>query len=277
MYPTLLSIGRLRVSSFGVFLAAAFIVATVIVHLELRRKRERTEGVWPAAGATMIAGLLGARLYYAVLHWQTTIAQPWAALTARGGLVWYGGFLGGTLAVIFYVRRAKIGARVLSDVLAPALALSYAVGRIGCFLVGDDYGLPSAVPWAIKFTEGSPPSTAYILRTHFGVPIQPGISDDTVLAVHPTQLYEASAMVIVFALLWAVRRRRWPDGAMFSLYLMLAGLERVLVEILRVKDDRFFGSVTVAQCVGLASVITGVVLGAWWLKKDRGGFDELSD
>ena len=141
---------------------------------------------------------------------------------------------------------------------APALAVGYAIGRLGCFLVGDDYGRPTDLPWGIAFPDGAPPSTAENLRRMFGVEIPPGVSGDTVLAVHPTQLYEIAMSLIIFAIIWRLRDRMHVPGALFSVYIALAGVERFIVEFFRAKDDRFFGILTVAQLISLALVAAGV-------------------
>jgi phosphatidylglycerol:prolipoprotein diacylglycerol transferase len=147
--------------------------------------------------------------------------------------------------------------------LAPALALGYAIGRVGCFLVGDDYGRPTSSPVGIAFPEGAPPSTAGNLRQSFGVSIPDSIPDSTVLEVHPTQLYEVGLSLLIFAVLWRMRGRR-PVGRVFSLWLVLAGLERFAVEFFRAKDDRFIGALTLAQVfsVGL------VAFGFWLMSRD---------
>ena len=146
---------------------------------------------------------------------------------------------------------------------APALAAAYALGRVGCFLVNDDYGGPTNLPWAVKFPEGLPPSTAGNLHHLFGVAV-PLEWILTVLAVHPTQLYEVAAMLVAFAVLWALRKRGRPIGWLFGLYLVFAGVERFLVEIVRAKDDRFLGPVTLAQFTSVIVLLIGVVLLARW-------------
>jgi phosphatidylglycerol:prolipoprotein diacylglycerol transferase len=148
------------------------------------------------------------------------------------------------------------------EITAPALAAAYALGRIGCFLVGDDYGVPSSLPWAVQFPQGIPPTTAGNLARDFHVAIPAGVSPETVLAVHPTQLYETLAMVGVFMVLWRLRGHRHGTGWLFGIYLMLAGTERFLVEFIRAKEDRLFGGVSLAQLTALAIVLTGAVVTA---------------
>ena len=180
-------------------------------------------------------------------------------LFSRAGLVWYGGFIGGAIGVSLAIHRRKAPIPVLADVCAPALALAYAVGRMGCFLVGDDYGRPTDSWVGIAFPNGSPPSTAGNLRRMFGVSIPESVPDTAVLAVHPTQLYEIGMSLLIFAILWRLRRKPWKAGRLFSLWLALAGVERLIVEFFRAKDDRFFGFLTLAQLISIGLI----VFGAW--------------
>ncbi len=160
--------------------------------------------------------------------------------------------------------------RFTLDLTAPALAVGYALGRVGCFLVQDDYGLPTSLPWGLRFPEGLPPSTAAYLNAQFGVPIPPGMSPAEVLAVHPTQLYEAALMLFVFWLLWRLRAHEHARGWLFGVYAVCAGLERFAIEFLRAKDDRFFGPFTLAQGVSLAIAVAGVaLLVAWWTRGEE--------
>ena len=144
--------------------------------------------------------IAGAKIYYAILF------RDWHLLFDRAGLVWYGGFIGGVLAVSILFWRKGVDYFTAVDGAAPALAIGYALGRIGCFLVGDDYGRPTNSWVGIAFPKGSPPTTAESLR-QFGVHVDPSIPADQVLRVHPTQIYEsAAAFVIAFILLAAARR-----------------------------------------------------------------------
>ena len=174
-------------------------------------------------------------------------------------MVWYGGFIGGVLAVLLNSWRLRVPARWTMQVMAPALAAGYALGRIGCFLVGDDYGGPTTLPWAVSFPDGKPPSTAGNLAA-FGVRVPAGLDPDTLLAVHPTQLYEVGLMFLAFMLLWNLRKKPWGTGAIFGVYLMLAGVERFCIEILRAKDDRFLAGFTLAQLTSVIVALVGIVV-----------------
>lgn len=253
VYPLVFRIGSFEVTGFGIMMMFAFLVAGWIIGLELRRYRLNENYAGDMVVAAVIGGIVGAKLWYVVL------TQDPGALLSRGGLVWYGGFLGGVAAVLLNGWRLGVPARWTMQVTGPALAASYAVGRIGCLLVGDDYGGPSSLPWAMKFPQGMPPSTVANLQ-HFGVRVPEGLDPATVLAVHPTQVYETLMMTLAFAFLWSIRRRMGGTGWLFGAYLVLAGTERFLVEILRAKDDRFLGPFTVAQLTSILVVVAGAVV-----------------
>jgi phosphatidylglycerol---prolipoprotein diacylglyceryl transferase len=257
MFPVLFKIGGFTVTSFGVMMALAFIVAGVITARELKRRGQDPEHAWDLAGYAAIFGILGAKFYYLILHWPETVADPTHALLSRSGLVWYGGFILAALAVIFRVSRLKLPVLTVADAAGPGLALGYAVGRIGCFLVGDDYGGPTRLPWGVAFPNGAPPSTAGNLRA-FGVRVPAGVPDGTVMTVHPTQLYETGLSLAIFLVLWRLRHRFVTPGAMWFTWLALAGVERFVVEIFRAKDDRFLGVFSVAQLISILVVLTGV-------------------
>ena len=256
MHPEIFRIGDFVVSSFGLMLVVSFVGA----YLQLRWGLHRLDAGDDEDAATLVfaagfAGIVGAKVYYALLH------GDWRLLFDRSGLVWYGGFLLAAAALIWTVRRRRLPVWRSVDAMALALALGYALGRIGCFLVGDDYGVPTDRPWGVVFPEGAaPPSSAGALRRQFGVEVPPEIPDSQLLAVHPTQLYESAAALAIWALgLWILRRRP-ASGVTGSAVLALLGVERFLVEFLRAKDDRVFGALTVAQAISVAVVLAAVAL-----------------
>ncbi|HEU0302219.1 MAG TPA: prolipoprotein diacylglyceryl transferase [Longimicrobium sp.] len=266
MYPILFKIGSFTVTSFGASIALAFLAAAWLAARGLKREGENPEHAWDLAGWAAICGILGAKFYYLILHFNETALDPWGALLSRSGLVWYGGFIGGALGVLFRLWQLKLPVWKFADVIAPALALGYAIGRLGCFLVGDDYGGPSDAPWAVAFPQGAPPSTAGSLRA-FGVDVPASIPDGTVMAVHPTQLYEVGMTLIILAILIRLRPRLAAvPGQLFLVWLCLAGVERFIVEIFRAKDDRFLGVFSVAQLISLLMIATGI---AFWFALQR--------
>jgi phosphatidylglycerol:prolipoprotein diacylglycerol transferase len=247
-----------ELTGYGLMMMVAFLMAGWLVALELRRRKLAEDYSADMVAAAVIGGIIGAKLWYVAL------TRDPGALFERGGFVWYGGFLGGTLAVILNGWRLRVPLRWTMQLVAPALAAAYALGRVGCFLVNDDYGRPSTLPWAVKFPEGLPPSTAGNMQHLFGIPVPPGTPPGTVLAVHPTQLYEVALMLGAFFVLWAWRRRERPVGWLFGLYLVFAGVERFLVEIVRAKDDRLLGPFTLAQLTSVILVAVGIyILNAW--------------
>ncbi|MGZ8397670.1 MAG: prolipoprotein diacylglyceryl transferase [Gemmatimonadales bacterium] len=255
VHPFIFHLGPLEITGYGIMLMVAFLMGGWLIARQLREAGLKQDYAADMVAAAVIGGIIGAKVWYVALT-----GDP-GALLSRGGLVWYGGFIGGALAVILNSWRLGVPLRWTMQLGAPALAAAYALGRVGCFLVNDDYGRPTDLPWGVKFPEGLPPSTAGNLKNLFGVPVPEGLDPATVLAVHPTQLYEVAAMLVAFAVLWRLRKSGRPLGWLFGLYLVFAGIERFLVEILRAKDDRFLGPFTLAQltsaiivCIGLALI-----------------------
>jgi len=253
MYPTLVKFGSFEITTFGLMMFFAFVAAGWILTREFARYGLDPEVPSSMLVAAAIGGILGAKIYYAILF------RDVGLLWSRSGLVWYGGLIGGTLACMLVIRSKRVDSLLAVDAAAPGLALGYAVGRIGCFLVGDDYGRPTDGPLGVAFPRGAPPTTAASLRD-FGVRLDPNIPDETLLRVHPTQLYETAGSLVIFAILMLVARRPHRRGAVFALFLILAAIERFLVEILRAKDDRFFGPFTVAQGISGLIFVAGVTL-----------------
>ncbi len=251
VYPFNIQLGPLEVTGYGIMMMAAFLMGGWLIALELERRSLNKEYSSDIIIAALIGGILGARLWYMALHGGT--------LFSRGGLVWYGGFLGGVTAVLINGWRLKVPVRWTMQIMAPALAAAYALGRVGCFLVGDDYGRPTTLPWAVAFPEGLPPTTAGNLAA-FGVALPPGTDPSTLLAVHPTQLYEVTLMFLAFTMLWKLRKMDWGTGALFGIYLMMAGVERFLVEVVRAKDDRFFAGFTAAQLTSVVLLLVGIAV-----------------
>jgi phosphatidylglycerol:prolipoprotein diacylglycerol transferase len=259
VYPLVFQLGPLEITGYGLMMMVAFLMGGWLVALELKRRGMTEDYAADSVAAAVIGGIVGAKLWY------VAVTQDTGALFSRGGLVWYGGFLGGAAAVILNGWRLGVPLRWTMQLVTPALPAAYALGRVGCFLVNDDYGRPTDLPWGMKFPQGLPPSTASSMEQLFGIPVPPGTDPSTVLAVHPTQIYETVIMLAAFMLLWSLRKGGWPIGWLFGLYLVIAGVERFLIEILRAKDDRFLGPFTLAQ---LTSVVL-VAVGIWLMLKLR--------
>ena len=261
MYPTLIRIGTFEITTFGLMMFAAFVVGGWVLARECKRYGLSEDLASSIVMAAAIGGIVGAKIYYAILF------RDWHLLFDRAGLVWYGGLTGGTVAASILLLRRGVDYLTAADAGAPALAIGYCLGRIGCFLVGDDYGAPTNSWVGIAFPRGSPPTTAESLR-QFGVHVDPSIPPDQILRVHPTQLYESASALLMFFLLTALARLPHRKGRIFALFLLLMGIERFLVEIVRAKDDRFLGPFTVAQLISVLLVGVGLWLLTGRLKQN---------
>ena len=242
MFPELFRIGDFAVSTFGVMLAIAFIVGTKICAVRLGEEGEDPEQAWNLLLWMMIGGILGSKLYFAVDVALRTGESFWALLFNRAGITFYGGLMGGTLLGVIGTKVHRLPTKKVADCVAVTLAVGQALGRVGCFLVGDDYGAPSDVPWAIAFPKGAPP---------------------TLDPVHPTMLYEMVWLLLVAGLLW---RRRHVSPFLFGEYLALNGLGRSIIEIWRINPVVAFG-LTEPQIIGISLVVLGT--GGWLYYRSR--------
>ena len=251
-------LGPIPISGFGLAVMAGFVIGGIVGVRELARRGYDSSAVEPIVGAAIIGFLIGAKIYYALL-----VGDASFLVRPEGFVVW-GGFVGAVAAGMLMARWKGMPIMRISDVAGPGIAAGYAVGRTGCWAVGDDYGRPWDSRLAVAFPEGVPPSTVANLQ-RFGVEAPPGSSPDTVLAVHPTQIYETALGFVMFLILWRWRGHRHAEGWLFGVYLILAGLERFGIEFLRAKDDRFFGGLTLAQIIAIGMIAAGVVwAGARW-------------
>jgi phosphatidylglycerol:prolipoprotein diacylglycerol transferase len=205
----------------------------------LRREARRAnlpDAVVDVGIAGVIGGLIGAKLLWTFEH---AGEEPvLRLLTSRGGMSWFGGFAGGLVAGTAFMWRARLPLVPVLAAAAPGLAAGHAIGRIGCLLVGDDYGRPSDLPWAIAFPEGLPP---------------------TVVPVHPTQIYEAIPLFVLAVVLTRLRAAGVADRRVLGVYLLLAGLLRFGIEFLRV-NERVFAGLSVAHLASVAVTLAGLVL-----------------
>ncbi|HXF94481.1 MAG TPA: prolipoprotein diacylglyceryl transferase [Gemmatimonadales bacterium] len=257
VYPFALQLGPLSLTGYGLMMMVAFLMAGWAIQLDLRRRGMGEDYAADVVVGAVIGGLVGAKLWYVAL------AGDLSSLFQRGGFVWYGGFLGGAAGVLTAGYLKRVPARLTMDLCAAPLALGYALGRVGCFLVNDDYGVPTTLPWAMKFPQGLPPTTVTHL-SQMGASFPPGTDPAQVVAVHPTQIYETLLMFLAFTWLWRHRAHRHGTGWLFGCYLVLAGAERFLIEFVRAKDDRLLGSFTLAQATSIGLVVVGSYLLYRW-------------
>lgn len=235
MYPVLFDIAGFEITSFGVLVALAAIVGLWIFRGELRRSGLPESGL-DAAIAGVLGGMAGAKLLWVVEHLGT---DAWMALLfSRGGFSWFGGFAGGLLAATIVMRRQRLPLMPTIAAATPALAIGHAIGRIGCLLVGDDYGIPSTLPWAIAFPQGLPP---------------------TDVPVHPTQIYEAVALLPIAVLLFRMRQRGAHARAVVGAYLVLTATTRFAIQWIRVYEP-VVGPLGFAHVAALAAIGAGLYL-----------------
>jgi phosphatidylglycerol---prolipoprotein diacylglyceryl transferase len=258
-HPFAYSIGKFSFTGFGIAVLLAFVIAQIISQRELARRGHDPEPISDLIFAAVFGGLIGAKVYYFFLT-----GDP-RDLLSRGGFVYWGGLAGGILAVLLVIKLKHLRVQRIADVAGIAIAAAYALGRTGCWAVGDDYGRPWHSRFAVSFPQGAPPSTAGEMAATFHLPIPPGATPSTVLSVYPTQLFEVALGFIMFAILWRLRDHKHAEGWLFGVYMVLAGVERFCIEFLRAKDDRFFGVLTMAQLIALAAVVTGVI----WMSARR--------
>jgi phosphatidylglycerol:prolipoprotein diacylglycerol transferase len=232
-----IDIGPLTLQTFGICFAAAFLAAGAVVWRRLDELGKPVDWAYEMGFAALIGGLVGARLNFIIENYDSVKDDLLGNIFTGSGLVWYGGAIGGALAVLLWAWWRGFLTLALLDLAAPALAIGYAIGRCGCQLSGDgDYGKAWDGPWAMAYPDGTEPI-------------------DT--PVHPTPVYETLAMGLVALVLWQLRDRL-TNGLLFALYLLLAGTERFLVEFVRRNEDVAIG-LTQAQLISLVMMIAGAV------------------
>jgi phosphatidylglycerol:prolipoprotein diacylglycerol transferase len=239
-------LGPITLQTFGIMFALAFLAAGALLARRLQEWGKPTDWAYELILFALVGGLVGARLDFIIENYDSVKDDLLGNIFSGAGLVWYGGAIGGAIGVGLWAWwRGMLNATLL-DLCAAPLALGYAIGRVGCQVSGDgDYGKAWDGPWAMAYPEGTEPI------------------DET---VHPTPIYETLSMGLVAYVLWRLRDR-FQAGVLFAIYLVLAGLERLLVEFLRRNDDVLLG-LTQAQLLSLAMIAAG---GAWLLVKSRQG------
>jgi len=240
LYP-FIHIGPVTLGTYGILVAAALICAFFVLRADLARRKLAADAE-SIIGITGLAGLVGARLYHLLESPREFFADPWPLLFSTMGFAWFGSVIAGFLALLLLARKFRMKALLMLDVAAPAAALGYGVGRIGCLISGDgDYGVPTSLPWGMSFPNGIVPTTQ---------------------RVHPTPIYEFLIALVIFWILWRAGAR-WMAasiaGKVFAAYLVLTGIARFLIEFIRINPRSFFG-MTNAQAASLASILAGALL-----------------
>src|SRR5271170_3349476 len=238
MKPEVEIIG-ISIKTFGVMFALGFLACGAVVWRRLGELGKPVDWAYEIVFAALIGGVVGARLYFLVQNYNQVSGHLASSVFSGSGLVWYGGAIGGAIGVTLWMRwRGALELRMF-DMCATALALGYAIGRIGCQVSGDgDYGIRSSLPWAMGYPHGT-------------VPTPPGVR------VQPTPIYETVSMCLLAYVLWHLRDRVRP-GVIFALYLLLSGLERFLVEFIRRNKEVLVG-LTAPQLESAALIVIGSV------------------
>lgn len=234
-----INIFGLELQTFGLCFALGFIAAGAVLDRRLKELGKPTDYATQIVLCALVGGLIGARAYWLADNWEDAGNDLLGSIFSGSGLTWYGGAIGGAIAVLLWAWRKGMLNLTLLDLCAVPLTLGYAIGRIGCQLSGDgDYGKAWSGPWAMGYPDGK-------------VPTEPGET------VHPTPIYESIAMGLLAWGLWQLRDRFRP-GILFAMYLAGAGLERLLVEFLRRNPETAIG-LTTAQLESLVMMLAGLI------------------
>jgi phosphatidylglycerol:prolipoprotein diacylglycerol transferase len=257
--PFVFYLGPLQLTGFGLAMMAAFGIAHWVAQTVLAERGDDAEIMNDVTFAALVGTIVGGKVYFAINESLAT-GRPWiSALFSRAGFVYWGGFLGSVLLAWLVIRWRKQSFLRVADGAAVGIAAGYAIGRTGCWAVGDDYGRPWDGLLAVAFPKGAPPSTVLNMNQEFHANLPASMSPDTVVGVYPTQLLEVALGIVMFWILWRLRRHTHAAGWLFGMYCLLAGIERFIVEFFRAKGD-VVGPLTSAQWVALAITVAGALL-----------------
>ena len=245
MHPILVEIGPVTIRYYGLMYIVAIAVGFWLLTREVRRKGIplSSESQLDLVLWTVPVAIIAARLYYVAFQWGyygrhlVDIVKIW-----QGGLAIHGGVLGGILAVFLFSRYKKVNFWALADCLAPSLILGQAIGRIGNLMNGDAYGVPTNLPWGIHFPANSPAGVAY-----------PG------MATHPSMIYEMILDLLIFAYLWAIRKKGYKDGFSTAMYFILYAIARSVLTLTR-RHDLYLGPVRPPNAISADLIVVFGVL-----------------
>ena len=267
MYPIIYDFGvvdlfgfqfRLAIYSFGLMLVIAFYACYFLLEKDLKELGHDEKLASDIIFWSALGGIIGSKIYHVIENLDQILASsnPLSMIFSGSGLVFLGGLIGAVVAVTIVLNKYEVSWLKFADQLAPLILLGYAIGRLGCFLVGDDYGIPSNLPWAMSFPEGLPPTTTSVFEYQFPWVDISGLPAG-VIKVHPTQMYETLICSILFYLLWSKRNNILVPGSLFFQYLILAGFERFVIEFLRTNEKYVFDIFSGAQILSILMIIIG--------------------
>lgn len=264
MYPVIYDFGVFKIYSFGLMMGAAFLVANLLLMREARRRKLPEKYVGNITLIALVAGVVGSKLFSVIEEWgQKDLLSN---LFSGAGLTFYGGLILATVSIMVYLRLKRVPFLRIADAVAPALILAYGIGRIGCQLAGDgDYGIPSKLPWAMTYPKGTVSTIGNQELITKYKEMYPGQEPPNDIPVHPAPVYETLAAIAIFGFLWSIRKRPMPSGMMFGIYLILQGVERLLVEFIRL--NQLYMGLSQAQWIAVASIIGGAAL--WYFVRNN--------
>jgi len=256
--PKLFQIGPFPIYSFGVMLAIGFLAASYLLTEEFKRRKLNPDIAGTVTFLALVLGVAGSKLLHLIENWSSFVHDPIGMAFSPGGLTFHGGLILSIVGIAYYVRSKNIPFLLVADAASPGLILAYGIGRIGCHLAGDgDYGFPTTLPWGTDYSAGTyPPSAAFRNFPEITSQFPNGIVPDSI-ACHPTPMYEFVLAAIIALFLWRIRGRFSTHGMLFSLYLILSGLERFVVEFLRLNPKMLLG-LSQAQVISVGLMIAGV-------------------
>ncbi|MCC7165617.1 MAG: prolipoprotein diacylglyceryl transferase [Anaerolineae bacterium] len=243
--PIIIRLGHLQIGWYGVFMALGIGVAVWLTALEAKRRGILPDAIYDGALWVVIGGIVGARLFHVIDNWSMYAANP-AAIFGTAGLAIYGALIGGLIAVVIYTSVRQLPLWRILDAAAPAIPLAQAIARIGCFINGDNYGVPTnpSLPWSVTWTNPN------------------AMVPDRTVAYQPAQLYEGVWDLIVFAIIWRLRTRVKTDGVLFLVYAALYSFGRFFISFVRV-DNLYFANLRQAQIIALAVMALAIPLALW--------------
>ena len=243
--PIIFSFGHIHIEWYGVFIALGIGVALWLTVCEAKRRGIIPDVIYDGAVWVIGAGVVGARLFHVLDNWPTYAANP-TAIFGTAGLAIYGALIGGLIALIVYARAKRQQLGRLLDATAPAIPLAQAIARIGCFINGDNYGVPTnpSLPWSVVWTSPN------------------AMVPDHTVAYQPAQLYEMVWDLIVFGIVWKLRGQVKSEGVLFLIYAIAYSFGRFFISFVR-EDNLYFGTLRQAQLIALAAIAAAVPLALW--------------
>ena len=281
MYPVLFHLGPITLYSFGLMMAVAFLTANYFFTKELARRGLDVKIAGQITIIALVGGVAGSKLFSVFENWQDFARDPMGQLFSPAGLTFYGGFIVVTIWIYVYIKRKKLNFKLFADMIMPTLLLAYGIGRIGCQLAGDgDYGIPSNLPWAMSYPQGTAKPSVTLIdyfkvhpaeraamhydsltaitvgRDQLGQRIS---AFDEVAKVHPAPVYETLFCILAFVIIWNVRKRFDGNiGSVFAITLLVMGVERLLIEFIRINP--LYWSLSMAQWISIAMIVVGTAM-----------------